>query len=51
MRLFTDGVCIKLLTLLKSRVLHAKSPSSPFGDDSVDRSQLVVSGADPWVRQ
>jgi hypothetical protein len=25
-------------------------PSSPFGDDSVDRSQLVVSGADPWVR-
>ena len=25
MRLSTDGVCIKLLTVLKSRVLHAKS--------------------------
>jgi hypothetical protein len=30
MRLSTDGVCIKLLTLLKSRVLHAKS-LCPFG--------------------
>ena len=30
MRLSTDGVCIKLLTLLKSRVLHATS-LCPFG--------------------
>ena len=30
MRLSTDGVCIKLLTVLTSRVLHAKS-LCPFG--------------------
>jgi hypothetical protein len=40
MRLSTDGVCIRLLTLLKSRVLHAKSLC--FGAISVLPCRLVA---------
>jgi len=43
MRLFTDGVCIKLLTLLKSRVLHAKSPPVLMSHSSYVSGRVAAS--------
>jgi hypothetical protein len=58
MRLSTDGVCIKLLTLLKSRVLHAKSAlplrlpglhvSGPFRDDGPFYANKMAPASGPF---
>src|ERR1700730_1989145 len=43
MRLFIDGVCINLLTLLKSRVLHAKSPPVLMSHSSYVSGRVAAS--------